>query len=51
VEEAVKLADRVVVMAKEPGRVREVVDVGIDRPRERSDDAFGATYQRLLDLI
>jgi NitT/TauT family transport system ATP-binding protein len=51
VEEAVKLADRVVVMAKEPGRVREVVDVGIERPRERSDDAFGATYQRLLDLI
>jgi len=51
VEEAVKLADRVVVMAKEPGRVREIVDVGIERPRERSDDAFGATYQRLLDLI
>jgi NitT/TauT family transport system ATP-binding protein len=51
VEEAVKLADRVVVMAKEPGRIREVVDVDIERPRERSDDAFGDTYQRLLDLI
>jgi NitT/TauT family transport system ATP-binding protein len=51
VEEAVKLADRVVVMAKEPGRVREVVDVPVERPRERSDDAFAATYERLLDLI
>ena len=51
VEEAVKLADRVVVMAKDPGRIREVVDVDIERPRERSDDAFGATYRRLLDLI
>ena len=51
VEEAVKLADRVVVMAKEPGRIREVVDVDIDRPRERSDDAFIATYERILDRI
>ena len=51
VEEAVKLADRVVVMAKEPGRLREVIDVDVERPRERSDDGFGATYQRLLDLI
>lgn len=51
VEEAVKLADRVVVMAKEPGRIREVIDVDVERPRERSDDGFGATYQRLLDLI
>jgi NitT/TauT family transport system ATP-binding protein len=51
VEEAVKLADRVVVMAKEPGRIRSVIDVDVERPRERSDDGFGATYQRLLDLI
>jgi NitT/TauT family transport system ATP-binding protein len=51
VEEAVKLADRVVVMAKEPGRIREIVDVDIDRPRSRSDDAFGTYYQRILDLI
>jgi NitT/TauT family transport system ATP-binding protein len=51
VEEAVKLADRVVVMAKEPGRIREVVDVNVERPRERSDDAFTTTYERVLDLI
>jgi NitT/TauT family transport system ATP-binding protein len=51
VEEAVKLADSVVVMAKEPGRVREIVDVGVERPRERSDDAFADVYRRLLDLI
>jgi NitT/TauT family transport system ATP-binding protein len=51
VEEAVKLADRVVVMAKDPGRVREIVDVDIERPRSRSDDAFAATYERILDLI
>nr|WP_276272355.1 ABC transporter ATP-binding protein [Halomicroarcula sp. GDY20] len=51
VEEAVKLADRVVVMAKEPGRVREIVDVDVERPRQRSDEAFSRHYERLLELI
>ncbi|SFR93455.1 NitT/TauT family transport system ATP-binding protein [Halomicrobium zhouii] len=51
VEEAVRLADRVVVMGIEPGHVREVVDVDLDRPRTRSDEAFGQYYERILDLI
>jgi len=49
--EAVRLADRVVVMGIEPGHVREVVDVDLDWPRTRSDEAFGRYYERILDLI
>ena len=51
VEEAVKLADRVIVMGTEPGHIREVVEVDMDRPRSRSDAAFGDYYGRILDLI
>jgi NitT/TauT family transport system ATP-binding protein len=51
VEEAVKLADRIVVMDADPGRVREVVDVDLERPRSRADEAFGKYYERVLDLI
>jgi NitT/TauT family transport system ATP-binding protein len=51
VEEAVRLADRVVVMAADPGRIRTVVDVDLPRPRSRTDEAFGATYERVLGLI
>ncbi len=51
VEEAVTLADRVVVMSSEPGTVREVVDVDVERPRSRSDPAFGDYYERILELI
>ena len=51
VEEAVKLADRIVVMAKEPGRVRETIDVELPRPRARSDAEFGRYYERVLGLI
>jgi NitT/TauT family transport system ATP-binding protein len=38
-------------MAKEPGRIREVVDVDLQRPRGRTDEAFGDLYERVLGLI
>jgi NitT/TauT family transport system ATP-binding protein len=51
VEEAVKLSDRVVVMAADPGWVREVVSVDLNRPRERTDPAFGEYVDRIRGLI
>lgn len=44
-DEAVMLADRIVVLAPRPGRIETVVDVDFERPRKRSlktDPAFGA---------
>ena len=37
VEEAVQLADRVVVMGKRPARIRAIVPVDIERPRDLDD--------------
>ncbi|QPV62376.1 ABC transporter ATP-binding protein [Halosimplex litoreum] len=51
VEEAVTLADRVVVLSSGPGTVAEVVDVDLDRPRSRTDAAFGEYQERILGLI
>ncbi|AKU07653.1 ABC transporter ATP-binding protein [Haloferax gibbonsii] len=51
VEEAVTLADRVVVMAANPGRVREIVSVDIDRPRERTESEFAEYVERIRGLI
>ena len=39
IEEAVVLADRVVVLTPRPGRMREVVDIDIPRPRSLGQDA------------
>ena len=51
VEEAVTLADRVVVMGRDPGQLREIVPIGIDRPRSRTDAAFGTSAERVRSLI
>ena len=51
VDEAVTLADRVVVLTGSPGSVHEVVDVDLDRPRARTDEAFAAYEARLREAI
>jgi len=51
VDEAVTLADRVVVLTGSPGSVHEIVEVDLDRPRSRRDDAFAEYEQRLRDAI
>ena len=40
IEEAIMLADRVVVMSSNPGRIRGEIKVGLSRPRERNSNEF-----------
>ena len=51
IHEAVLLADRVVVMAGDPGRVREIVDLDPQRPRSRTDSVFVDHIERIRSLI
>jgi NitT/TauT family transport system ATP-binding protein len=51
VEEAVVLADRVVVMTPRPGRIREQVDVELERPRDATRPEVTRYIQRLRALI
>src|SRR3954471_9523810 len=51
VEEAVLLADRIVLLSPRPGRVIATLDVEAPRPRERTDLAVVELRERALEVL
>jgi NitT/TauT family transport system ATP-binding protein len=48
VEEAVFLSDKVVMMTRSPGRVRQIVDIDLPRPRRRTELLLDPRYQKYV---
>ena len=51
VDEAVYLADKIVIMDKNPGRIAEIIEVDIERPRKRESDEFIALQESIVDKL
>jgi len=51
IEEAVLMSDRVVIMAKNPGRVLAEIPVPLRHPRKRQDTAFQAIVDKIYAAV
>jgi NitT/TauT family transport system ATP-binding protein len=51
IEEAIYLADRVVVMTYRPGRVKRVVPVALARPRDTASPEFNILKREVTELV
>jgi len=51
VDEAVFLADKVAIMTARPGRIKEIVDIDIPRPRVRTDTAVNEVRDAILKSL
>ncbi|MCL2459942.1 MAG: ABC transporter ATP-binding protein [Euryarchaeota archaeon] len=51
VDEAVYLSDRIVVLAHAPGRISDIVQVTVPRPRDRTDPEFASFRKHVLTMI
>ncbi|WP_299559454.1 ABC transporter ATP-binding protein [uncultured Mycolicibacterium sp.] len=50
IDEAIFLADRIAVMTRRPGTVKEIIDVDLPRPRD-DDTRAGAEFGRIRGLV
>ena len=51
IEEAVLLADRVLVLSSNPGRIQAELDIGLPRPRDRHSPRFEALVDTIYDIL
>jgi NitT/TauT family transport system ATP-binding protein len=51
VDEAVFLADRVIIMTARPGRIKEIVDINIPRPRIRTETEVNKVRNVILQSL
>ena len=51
VEEAIELADRIVVLSSKPTRVRSIIEVDAERPRNLETPALRSMHDQLRQLI
>ncbi len=51
VEEAIYFADRVIVMAENPGQIKEIIPIGFARPRDIEAPEFTALRRQILNQV
>jgi len=48
VDEAIYLADRIVIMSARPGKIKDIIDITLPRPRNRTSSEVNCIRDRIL---
>lgn len=51
IDEAVYLSNKIIVLSGRPGRIREQMNVTIERPRDRTETSFTLSRKHILSLL
>jgi ABC-type nitrate/sulfonate/bicarbonate transport system ATPase subunit len=51
IDEAIYMSDRIVIMTPRPGRIERVIDVTLERPRQRNSAEFLQLRGEILELL
>jgi ABC-type nitrate/sulfonate/bicarbonate transport system ATPase subunit len=51
IDEAIYMSDRIVIMSPRPGRIERILDVSLERPRQRSSPEFLSLRGDILEFL
>lgn len=51
VDESVYLADKVIVMSRNPGEIKEIINIDMKRPRDRGDIKYATMTSKILKML
>jgi NitT/TauT family transport system ATP-binding protein/sulfonate transport system ATP-binding protein len=51
IDEAIYMSDRIAIMTPRPGRMERVIDVDLDRPRNRTNQRFLELRATILEML
>ncbi len=51
IDEAIYMSDRIAIMTHRPGRIERVIEVGLERPRQRTSSGFLQLRAEILEML
>ena len=51
IDEAVFMSDRIAVMTKKPSKIKDIIEINLTRPRDRTSMKFNAIRRNVLQLL
>ncbi len=51
IDEAIYMSDRIVIMTPRPGRIERILEIGLERPRQRNSDEFLRLRSDILEML